>query len=117
MKIRFSYRTEKGMLPDAVVLMETTRKLHNEIKLNPMKFWEKYREWFKPMNQLQNGVFISITHDTKEFKFVEYCNENSAMQLEYHQLGPNYAKIMFEYEGDLPYRISSGKITRNKRNN
>ena len=108
MRVRFSYRTEKGNLPDAVTLMETTRKLHEDMKKNPTKFWEKYKEWFKPMNQLQNGAFMSITLDTKDFEYVKYYNGESAIKLEYYQLGPNYAKIMFDYDESLPYRIPSG---------
>ena len=111
MRVRFSYRTEKGKLPDAVTLMETTRKLHEDMKKNPIKFWENYEEWFKPMNQLQNGAFMSITQDTRDFEFVEYYNGESSIKLEYYQLGPNYAKILFDFEESLPYRIPSGKTT------
>ena len=107
MRIRYSFRSEKGMLPDATTLMETTRKLHNEIKKNPSKFWIKYEEWIKPMNQLQNGLFISINQDSEDFKFVEYCDEESDIKLEFTQLGFNYVKIMFNYTGTIPYRVSS----------
>lgn len=109
MRIRYSFRTEKGQLPDAVTLMETTRALHEEIKNDPHNFWMTYNEWIQPMNQLQNGLFISIRFDSKDFNFRRYFNGNSEIRLEYTQLGHNYAKIMFDYEGDVPYRISTGK--------
>ena len=114
MRIRYSFRTEKGQLPDAVTLMETTRVLHKEITDNPRKFWEKYNEWIQPMNQLQNGLFISIRYEGKDFNFTRYFNGNSELKLEHIQLGYNYAKIMFNYEGDVPYRISSGKSCSHK---
>ena len=98
MRVRFSYRTEKGRLPDAVTLMETTRRLHDQMKQNPAAFWEEYKGWVKPMNQLQNGLFISITEETEDFQFSNYFNKDSPLRLEYHQLVPNYAKIMFEYK-------------------
>ena len=85
--------------------------MHNEFKNNPAGFWRKYEEWFKPMNQLQCGVFISINWESKDFKFTEYCNENSDIKLEYTQLGPNYAKIIFEYNETLPYRVSTGILS------
>ena len=82
---------------------------------NPYKFWRKYEEWIKPMNQLQNGLFFSINMDNKDFNYIKYCNEESNIKLEYYQLGPNYAKILFEYEDAFPYRISTGnKLTKNK---
>ena len=111
MRIRYSFRTERGQLPDAVTLMETTRALHKEITDNPHKFWETYNEWIQPMNQLQNGIFVSISYESKDFNFTKYFNGDSELQLEYIQLGHNYAKIMFDYEGDIPYRISSGKYS------
>ena len=112
MRVRYSFRTEKGRLPDALTLMETTRAMHDEITRNPREFWKSYEEWIQPMNQLQNGVFVSINYDSKDFSFTEYFNGKSELKLEYTQLGRNYAKIMFNYEGDLPYRIPSGKISR-----
>ena len=115
MRIRFSYRTERGSLPDAVTLMETTRKLHEEITTNPKDFWDKYESWIRPMNQLQNGIFISINWENKDFEFTEYYNKDSNIRLEYHQLGPNYAKIMFDYEKSLPYRIPSGILPQKTR--
>ena len=111
MRVRFSFRTEKQSLPDAVTLMETTRKIHNEMKENPHTCWRKYEKWIKSMNQLQNGLFFSINWDDPYFNFQEYCHEESNLVLEFSQLGPNYAKIMFEYTEALPYRVPSGKIT------
>lgn len=108
MRVRFSFRTEKGPLPDAVTLMETTRKLHKEISEGPKKFWDRYSQWIRPMNQLQNGIFISINWDCEDFKFTEYFHEDSKLTLEYTQLGPNYAKIIFEHEDAIPYRVPSG---------
>ena len=112
MRVRFSFRTEKGNLPDAVTLMETTRKLHDEIRSNPTKFMSKYGKWVKPMNQLQNGIFISVNYEDDDFEYTDYFNKDSNIRLEYHQLGNNYAKILFEYEDSLPYRIPSGSITK-----
>ena len=108
MKVRFSFRTEKGSLPDAVTIMETTRKLHAEINENPSKFWGKYEHWIRPMNQLQNGIFISINWDSADFQYTNYFNGDSRVRLEYQQLGPNFARITFETEDPIPYRIPSG---------
>ena len=109
MKIRYSYRTERKALPDAVTLMETTRYLHNSFKENQQKFWTTYSEWLRPMNSLVPGHFISITDQKKNFPFQDYFDNESAIRLEYTKLGPNYAKITFEIEEPIPYRVPSGK--------
>ena len=108
MLIRYSYRTEKKPLPDAVTLMETTRMLHHEFQADHMKFWTKYESWLKPMNCLTPGHFISITDQKKNFPFKEYFDNESPIKLEYTKLGPNYAKITFEIEEAIPYKVSTG---------
>ena len=109
MKIRYSFRTEKKALPDAVTLMETTRFLHHSFKEDQQKFWATYSDWLKPMNSLVPGHFISISYQKRNFPFKEYFDNESAIKLEYTKLGPNYAKITFEVEEPIPYKIPSGK--------
>ena len=110
MKIRYSFRTEKKILPDAVTLMETTRMLHHEFILDPLKFWNKYEKWLKPMNSLMPGHFISISDQKEEFAFQDYFDNTSMIKLEFVKLGHNYAKITFEIDNPLPYKVPSGKI-------
>ena len=108
MKIRYSYRTERKVLPDAVTLMETTRWLHHEFQSNPVEFWRKYENWLRPMNSLAPGHFISISDQKENFPFREYFDNASMIKLEYVKLGYNYAKITFEMLDPLPYKIPTG---------
>merc|ERR1712131_44664 len=87
MKIRYSFRTEMGHLPNATIIMETTRKLHNEFIRNPHDFWKKYETWLRPMNCLIPGHFFSINKGSKDFKFTEYYAHDCALKLEYMDLG------------------------------
>ena len=109
MKIRYSYRTEREALPDAVTLMETTRALHHEFTTNQTEFWKMYEDWLRPMNSLAPGHFVSISNQRNRFPFKEYFDNESPIRLEYTKHGPNYVKITFEVENCLPYKIPSGK--------
>lgn len=114
MRIRYSYRTEMGHLPNATVIMETTRKLHYEFIENPTAFWKKYEEWLRPMNSLNPGHFFSINIGSKEFKFIEYFAQDCVLRLEYMDLGKNYAKVTFEADDSFPYKVASGKYNSNQ---
>ena len=104
-KILYSFRSEKKPLPNATLLFETVRKLHNEFIANPVQFAGKYKEWLRPMNQLRLGHFFSINWDAKDFPFVEYFNESSNIKLEMHQIDWNFIRIQFESPAAFPYRI------------
>ena len=110
MRIRYSFRTEMGRLPGATIIMETTRKLHNEFVSDPNKFWFKYEAWLRPMNSLCPGHFFSINKDGKEFKFTEYYANDCTLKLEYMDLGKNYAKVTFEVDDSMPYKVETGFI-------
>ena len=97
-----------GNLPNATVIMETTRKLHEEFVANPIVFWRKYEKWLRPMNSLVPGHFFSICENADEFKFVEYYGKSCLLELEYTDLGRNYAKVMFNTEAAHPYKVPSG---------
>ena len=105
MKILYSFRSEKKPLPNAIVLFETVRKLHNDFVSNPVTFAAKYQEWLRPMNQLRLGHFFSINWNAKDFPFEGYYNKNSNIKLEMQQIAPNFIRIQFEIQTAFPYRI------------
>ena len=105
MRILYSFRTEKEPLPNATVLFETVRALHEEFLRDPVVFATKYNEWLRPMNQLRTGHFFSINWNARSFPFVEYFNGESELRLELSQIDRNFIRIQFETGTAFPYRI------------
>ena len=64
MKVRFSYRTEKGNLPNAMTLMETTRKLHEDMKKNV-----RHDEKLQTISATQSGMIKSKFYSLYVFFF------------------------------------------------
>ena len=104
MRIRYNFRCEFGTLPENETLINLTRSLDEEFKSNPLKFWNKYKQWLKPMNCLTPGHFFSM--DTandlptppKAFKNLEItCT----------RINENYVKLTFFQEDPIPYKIKN----------
>ena len=110
MKVLYSFRTEKQKMPDPVILFENVRRLHNEFQEKPHEFYQKYKEWLRPMNQLRNGHFFSMNWDGKKFNFTEEYVQKSELKLEMEYIDENFVRISFNTTEYLPYRVDSGTI-------
>lgn len=109
MKVLYSFRTEKQKMPSPIILFENVRRLHIEFQCDPKKFYQKYKEWLRPMNQLRSGHFFSLNWDSKNFDFTEEYIQKSELKLEMEYIDKNFVRISFNTECFIPYRIDTGK--------
>ena len=108
MKVLYSFRTEKQRMPDPLILFENVRRLHKEFKENPGDFYQRYKTWLRPMNQLRNGHFFSMNWEDKKFNFTEEYVQDSDLKLEMEFIDPNFVRISFFTNEYLPYRVDTG---------
>ena len=108
MKVVYSFRTEKQKMPDPVILLENVRRLHREFQANPGDFYQRYKVWLRPMNQLRNGHFFSMNWDNAKFNFTEEYIPNSELKLEMELIDRNFIRVSFVTNRYLPYRVDTG---------
>ena len=108
MKVLYSFRTEKQKMPDPIILFENVRRLHREFQENPGDFYQRYKVWLRPMNQLRNGHFFSMNWDDEKFNFTEEYVQSSELKLEMEFIDRNFVRISFNTEQCIPYRVDTG---------
>ena len=111
MRIQYSFRTEDFKLPDERILFNTVRNIHERFIEDPTKTFEEIRKWARPMNQLQNGLFLSINEETGPYPYVNNQETNeSRLEMKIYYIADYFARIIFDYEESFPYRVSSQHV-------
>ena len=111
MRILYSFRSEDYKLPKKEILFNTVWNIHEKFTANPTGVYEEIRKWARPMNQLKNGLFFSINEETGPYPYVETQENNMIIpDMEISYITEYFVRIVFEHEGNFPYRVSSQNV-------